>query len=288
MRQLEGSIVTRVESDYYSYMEFDPEHTREVLGHYVPLFQDKAPVLELGCGRGEFLALLAQAGVAATGVDNDEGMVEKARAEGLDVVCADAVAFLHGDPPPGPYQGVFCAHFVEHLTPSQVHELLEGVRRVLAPGGRFVAVTPNPACYAVLSRDFWRDPTHVRFYDLPLLEFLCRQAGLEVERSGTNPVNHPGPPPEYLAPEPVVHPPVEDLIEEATRKVKESLDHHDRRGRASGGHEAQWAFELAHVVKVLAGRLQESTEALRELHRAHDKLVWGLYQSNETYVVARG
>jgi SAM-dependent methyltransferase len=280
--------VTRVESDYYSYMEFDPEHTREVLGHYVPLFQDKAPVLELGSGRGEFLGLLAEAGVAATGVDSDEGMVEKARAEGLDVVCADAVAFLHGDPPPGPYQGVFCAHFVEHLTPGQVRELLEGVRRVLAPGGRFVAVTPNPACYAVLSHDFWRDPTHVRFYDLPLLEFLCRQAGLEVERSGTNPVNHPGPPPEYVAPEPVVHPPVEDLIEEATRKIRESLDHHDRRGRASGGHEAQWAFELAHVVKVLAGRLQESTEALRELRRAHDKLVWGLYQSNETYVVARG
>jgi SAM-dependent methyltransferase len=288
MRQLEGGIVTRVESDYYSYMEFDPEHTREVLGHYVPMFQDKAPVLELGSGRGEFLTLLAQSGVAATGVDSDEGMVEKARADGLDVVCADAVAFLHGDPPPGPYQGVFCAHFVEHLTPSQVRELLEGVRRVLAPGGRFVAVTPNPACYAVLSHDFWRDPTHVRFYDLPLLEFLCRQAGLEVERSGTNPVNHPGPPPEYLAPEPVVHPPVEDLIEEATRKVEESLDHHDRRGRASDAHQAQWAFELAHVVKVLAGRLQESTEALRQLHRAHDKLVWGLYQSNETYVVARG
>jgi hypothetical protein len=73
------------------------------------------------------------------------------------------------------------------------------------------------------------------------------------------------------------------------RKVKESLDHHDRRGRATGdGHEAAWAYELAHVVKVLAGRLHESTEALRELRRAHDKLVRGFYPSNETYVVARG
>jgi SAM-dependent methyltransferase len=281
--------VTRVESDYYSYMEFDPEHTREVLGHYLPLFQDKAPVLELGCGRGEFLGLLAGAGIEAKGVDSDEGMVEKARAEGLDVVCADAIAFLHGDPPPGPYQGVFCAHFVEHLTPDQLRELLDGVRRVLAPGGRFVAVTPNPACYAVLSHDFWRDPTHVRFYDLPLLEFLCRQAGLEVERTGTNPANHPGPPPEYLAPEPVVvPPPVDDLIEQAAGKVKDSLDHHHRWGRAAAGHEPQWAFELAHIVNVLAGRLQQTTEALRDLHYAHDKLVRGLYQSNETYVVARG
>jgi SAM-dependent methyltransferase len=284
---LEGSHVTRVESDYYSYMEFDPEHTREVLGHYVPLFEDKAPVLELGCGRGEFLGLLAQAGVAATGVDSDEGMVDKARAEGLDVVCADAVAFLHREAEPGRYRGVFCAHFVEHLTPDQVRELLEGVRRVLAPGGRFVAVTPNPACYAVLSHDFWRDPTHVRFYDLPLLEFLCRQAGLEVERTGTNPANHPGPPPEFLAPEPVVPPPLGDLIEKATGTIRQSLGHHNRRGTATGGHDTQWAFELAHLVSVLAGRLQETTEALRELRRAHDKLVWGLYQSNETYVVAR-
>jgi SAM-dependent methyltransferase len=279
--------VTRVESDYYSYMDFDPEHKREVLAHYVPLFQGKAPVLELGCGRGEFLGLLAAAGVEARGVDSDEGMVEKARAEGLDVVCADAVAFLHGDPPPGPYQGVFCAHFVEHLTPEQVRELLAGVRRVLAPGGRFVAVTPNPACYAVLSHDFWRDPTHVRFYDLPLLEFLCRQAGLEVERSGTNPANHPGPPPEYLAPEPLVLPPVEGLIDKATKTVKDSLDHHNRWGRASAGHDPQWAFELAHIVNVLAGRLQQTTQALHDLHRTYDKLVWGLYQSNETYVVAR-
>jgi hypothetical protein len=160
---------------------------------------------------------------------------------------------------------------------------------VLAPGGRFVAVTPNPACYAVLSHDFWRDPTHVRFYDLPLLEFLCRKAGLEVEGTGTNPANHPGPPPEYLGPEPVVHPPLDDLVERAMGKLRASLDHHDRKGRVTEHHhDPEWAYELAHVVKVLADRLQETTETLREVRRAHDKLVWGLYQSNETYVVARG
>jgi SAM-dependent methyltransferase len=279
--------VTRLESDYYSYMEFDPEHTREVLRHYVPMFEDKSPVLELGCGRGEFLDLLGSKGIKAEGVDADEGMVEAAVARGLKVVHADALAFLNADPAPGPYQGVFCAHFVEHLTPDQVRELLAGVRRVLAPGGRFVAVTPNPACYAVLSHDFWRDPTHVRFYDLPLLEFLCRQAGLEIESSGTNPANHPGPPPEYVGPEPVVHPPLDDLVERAMGKLRASLDHRDRRGRVTDHHDPEWAYELGHLVKVLAGRLQEVTEALRELRRAHDKLVWGLYQSNETYVVAR-
>jgi hypothetical protein len=108
-----------------------------------------------------------------------------------------------------------------------------------------------------------------------------------VERSGTNPANHPGPPPEYLAPEPLVLPPVEGLIDKATKTVKDSLDHHNRWGRASAGHDPQWAFELAHIVNVLAGRLQQTTQALHDLHRTYDKLVWGLYQSNETYVVAR-
>jgi SAM-dependent methyltransferase len=215
-------------------------------------------------------------------------MAEAARAKGLDVVVGDAIAFLNGEPAPGPYHGVFCAHFLEHLTPDQAAELLAGVRRVLAPGGRFVAVTPNPACYAVLSHDFWRDPTHVRFYDLPLLEFLCRQAGLTVESTGTNPANHPGPPPEYLVPEPLVHPPVGDLVEQAMGKLRASLEHHDRRGRITDHHDPEWAYELAHVVKVLASRLQDATEALREVRKAYDSLVWGLYQSNEIYVVARG
>jgi hypothetical protein len=85
-----------------------------------------------------------------------------------------------------------------------------------------------------------------------------------------------------------VHPPVDDLVERAMAKLRASLDHRDRRGRVTDQHDPEWAYELAHIVKVLAGRLQETTEALRDVRRAHDHLVRGLYQSNETYVVARG
>jgi hypothetical protein len=255
-------------------MDLDPERTREVLRHYVPMFEDKSPVLELSRGQGKFLGLLDEKGIEAGG---------------LEIGGDDAIGLLGGESAPGPYQGVFCDHVLEHLTPDQVRELLAGVRRVLAPGGRFVAVIPNPACYPVLSHDFWRDPTHVRLYDLPLLQLLCRQAGLQVEATGSNPANHSGPPPEYLVPEPVVHPPVGNLVEQAMGKLRASLDHSDRKGRVNRHHhDPEWAYELAHVVKVMAGRLQETTEALREVRRAHDKLVWGLYQSNEIYIVARG
>jgi SAM-dependent methyltransferase len=301
---------SRMESEYYAHMEFDPEHQREVLRFYVPMFTKptdtsgdgkRPPVLEVGCGRGEFLGLLRDAGIQAQGVDIDPGMVELARAEGLDVIEDDALEFLHADPAPGPYEGVFCAHFIEHLTPDQVVRFLEGVRRVLAPGGRLVTVTPNPGCYAVLSHDFWWDPTHVRFYEVALVEFLCRQAGLEVESTGTNPANHPGPPPQYLVGEPVVHPGVSDLVGSAMSKLAAAVA---SRHRAEAdpdaslvpvqdappgpeGPDPSWAYELGHVVNVLGERLQEVTQALHELRSAYDSLVWGLYQGNETFVVAR-
>jgi SAM-dependent methyltransferase len=299
-----------MESEYYAHMGFDPEHQRDVLRFYVPMFAEpgdtategkQGPVLEIGCGRGEFLGLLRDAGIPAQGVDIDPGMVKRARGEGFDVVEDDALEFLHADPAPGPYQGVFCAHFIEHLTPEQVARFLEGVYRVLVPGGRLVAVTPNPSCYAVLSHDFWWDPTHVRFYEVDLVEFLCLQAGFEVESSGTNPANHPGPPPDFQVAEPTVYPGVGDLVQSAMSKLVAAAG--SRRDGEPGDQQAgvpadgadtgpewpdpSWAYELGHVVNVLGERLQESTQALRELRNAYDNLLWGLYQGNETFVVAR-
>lgn len=283
--------MTRLESEYYSHMEFDPEHAREAQRFYVPMLAGHDPVLELGSGRGEFLGLLREAGIEAHGVDLDEGMVEKARADGFEVTCADAIEFLHADPAPGSYGGVYCAHLLEHMTPDEITRLMAGVRRVLKPGGRLVAVTPNPACYAVLTHDFWRDPTHIRFYDLELLDFFCRQAGLTVEMSGGNPANHPGPPPGFLAPQPTVHPGLGEAVDDAMGKVRLALAHGNTHGNTRGNrkepHDPTWAYEVGHLVKVLSDRLQQTEETLHAVHRAFDNLVWGMYGSNEIYVVAR-
>jgi SAM-dependent methyltransferase len=278
--------MSRLESDYYAHMGFDPEHTRAVLGFYLSFFEDAGPVLELAPGRGEFLALLRDAGVKAVGVDVDEGMVERCRADGLDVVVGDAIDYLHTTAEPDSFTGVFSAHFLEHLHPDAVERLLAGVERVLAPGGRFVSATPNPACYAVLSHDFWRDPTHVRFYDLPLLEFLCAKAGLEVEKSGTNPINNPGPPPETRSQEIVVDPGLDDMINQAVTRVAGSLAH-GMPDRGPDGHDPSWAYQLAHVVKTLAERLTVTQEQLKAVRGAHERLLATMYQGNEIYVVAR-
>jgi SAM-dependent methyltransferase len=263
-----------IESDYYAFMGFDSAHTRDVLTHYVPMFT--GPVLELACGRGEFLDLLREAGVEGRGVDLDDGMVAAARERGHDVALGDALAFLD-DAEPETYGGVFAAHFVEHLDPDAALRLVRGARRALKPGGRLVLVTPNAASLSVLGHDFWKDPTHVRFYDPMLLGFLCAQGGLTVEETGVNPRNDPGPPPHLHAPDPETHPSLTELIKEAlvrppgwrTRITTDGVDE-----------------RLAHLLDVVSERLLVTEAALVQLQKAHESLLAELYPANEVYVVA--
>jgi SAM-dependent methyltransferase len=275
--------VTGLESDYYTHMAFDPENARKALGNYVRFFEGAGRVLELGPGSGEFLRLLRDAGIDAVGIDLDQGMVDQARADGLDVRLGDALDYLETVAEPGSFDGVFSAHLVEHLETATVERMIAGCGRVLAPGGRMVAATPNPASYPVLSHDFWRDPTHVRFYDLPLLEFLCRRAGLEVVGGGVNPCNAPGPRPEFLTAEPTVDPDLGDQVDELIGALDQALP-----GGPSGDGDGDraWRLTLVHLVTTLAGRLRQTQEELRAVWRAHDMLLRDLYQGNEIYVVA--
>jgi SAM-dependent methyltransferase len=266
--------VTRLESDYYAFMAYDPEHTKAGLAHYLPLL-GQGPVLELACGRGELLELLRDAGVPARGVDADEGMVARARAAGLDVEHGDALDALRRQSDRS-LHAVFSAHFVEHLQPTELMAVVAEAARVLAPGGVFVAATPNAASLSVAGYDFWRDPTHVRFYDPQLLAFFCAQAGLEVVQTGENPRNAGGPPPGTQAPDPRVDP---DLRSDIAAAVQ-------RAGQADRKHETGW-HELGHLVAVLEERLRVTQQQLHDVAGAHARLLEQLYPPNEVYVVAR-
>ena len=106
--------------DYFAFesrMRGSTEHVRHAQRAYVEDFRDAAPVLDVGCGRGEFLELLREAGIEARGVDADADMVAYARGEGLEVEQADALDHFAtlGD---GSLGGVFLAQVVEHLPPA--------------------------------------------------------------------------------------------------------------------------------------------------------------------------
>jgi SAM-dependent methyltransferase len=275
--------VSRAESDYYAFMGFSSESSREGLRHYLPYVAGAAgPVLELGSGRGEFLDVLAGAGLAGRGVDSDEGMVEQARARGHDVVLGEAVEYLAGQPA-GSVPALFCAHLLEHLPAERVMRLYELAGRALAPGGVFVAVVPNAGCLSVLGYDFWRDPTHVRFYDPMVLAFFAGRAGLAVTATGGNPDNHPGAPPP-LRPPPLLGQPA--LGEEIGALVRLAGSRGEAAAGGTDNGAAPWA-EFGHLVATLDQRLQAVQHQLASLQAAYDNLLAQLYPPNEVYVVAR-
>ena len=114
---------------------------------------------DVGCGRGEFLDLLREAGIAAVGIDVDEGMVERCRVKGHErVERADALSFLEssGDASLG---AIFSAQVIEHLPPDALRRFFRLSVEQLRPGGLFIAETVNPHRPSSL-KCFWVDVTH--------------------------------------------------------------------------------------------------------------------------------
>ena len=169
--------------DYFAFearMRGSTAAVRERQRRYVDDFRDAAPVLDIGCGRGEFLSLLREAGVEARGVDADADMVAYAAGEGLDVEQADAVAYLEALDD-GSLGGIFAAQVVEHLPPATLVRLLEVAAAKLRPGGLLVAETINPLSPLAL-RSYFADLTHAQPLVPETLVLLAEQAGFrEVE-----------------------------------------------------------------------------------------------------------
>ena len=168
--------------DAYKYVGFEDQFrgSREVirarLESYVPLFDGKGDVLDVGCGRGEFLDLLNARGVTARGIDLNHEMAEVCRARGLDVTEADAVGYLLGleDRSLG---GIFSAQVVEHLQPGYLLRFLELAFHRLRPGGRIVLETLNPACWVAFFESYIRDITHVWPLHPDTLKYLVVASG---------------------------------------------------------------------------------------------------------------
>jgi SAM-dependent methyltransferase len=155
-----------------------PNDIREKLRAYLPLFAGRTDIVDLGCGRGEFLDLLKQAGVPARGVDVNREMAADARARGLDVVEGDALAYLSSrqDASLG---GLFAAQVVEHLEPSYLIRLLATGFQKLRPGSPIVLETINPACWLAFFSSYLRDFTHVRPIHPETLQYLLQASGYE-------------------------------------------------------------------------------------------------------------
>jgi O-antigen chain-terminating methyltransferase len=155
----------------------DEKEIRERMLAHVERF-DGAPglVADLGCGRGEFLELLADAGIEAIGVEINEADVEACRAAGFQADHADLFDWLEAreDESLG---GIFLAQVIEHLPPPDWSRLFRLAVAKLKPGGRILVETINPESMFAILRAYVLDPTHVRPVHAGLLEFFASRAG---------------------------------------------------------------------------------------------------------------
>jgi len=138
---------------------------------------DKAPILDLGCGRGELLEVLREQGLKASGVDSNTAAVDKCRELELDVLMGDAFEAL-GKLPEGSLGGLTALHVVEHLPFPLVMKLLDETLRVLRPGGIVIFETPNPNNVLVGATTFYLDPTHRNPVHPQTLRYLLEARGL--------------------------------------------------------------------------------------------------------------
>ena len=164
--------------DYFAYesrMRGSTESVRERQRVYVDDLRDAAPVLDVGCGRGELLSLLRDAGVEARGIDADADMVAYAQGEGLDVQQADLLEYLDGVGD-GALGGIFMAQVVEHLPPAVLVRAFELAAVKLRPDGVLIAETINPLSPLAL-RHYFADLTHAQPLVPETLELLARQSG---------------------------------------------------------------------------------------------------------------
>ncbi len=145
---------------------------------YVPIFAGASDVIDLGCGRGELLAALKAAGIAARGVDTNGKMVAVARDRGLDVELGDALSYVRSlaDESIG---GAIATQVVEHLAPPYLFALLHVLARKLRAGAPLVLETINPACWLAFFSSYIRDLTHVRPIHPDTLQYLLRATGFE-------------------------------------------------------------------------------------------------------------
>jgi O-antigen chain-terminating methyltransferase len=160
------------------------EYVRKNQSFYVKYFAGRANILDIGCGRGEFLELMKESGSTSRGIDLDPESVALCRAKGLEAEQADLFTYLD-NLDDGSLGGIFCSQVVEHLEPHRVPQFVKLAAAKLARDGILAVETPNPECLAIFSTHFYLDPTHTRPIPPNLLVFYFEEFGfgqIEVHR----------------------------------------------------------------------------------------------------------
>jgi len=199
-RLLEGTVSTTVQQTQPAHPEQDhlldslyfsledvlrgtPEQIKEEVKVYLPVLQRagiNSGILDVGCGRGEWLQVLREAGFEARGIDTNRILVQQCKDLSLQVEEREALEFL-GSLPDGSLNAVTAFHFAEHLPLETLVKFLDETGRTLKPGGLIILETPNPENLLVGSCNFYLDPTHKNPIPIPTMKLLLEARGFRCE-----------------------------------------------------------------------------------------------------------
>ncbi len=197
VKELEESTVTSWQVDReLDYLAFENRFRgsealiEERQSAYVDCFRNvPGRVVDLGCGRGEFLTLLSRAGIEAYGVDQNPGMAAACRTRGFEIKADDVIRHLENCQSAS-LGGVFCAQVLEHLAAPQVIRFFPAAARALKPGGVLVAETLNPQSLVLFAGPLYVDLGHTKPLHPLTLEYLAQAAGFSQVQ-----VHYSSPPP---------------------------------------------------------------------------------------------
>jgi FkbM family methyltransferase len=157
------------------------EKIKQGLKFYLPFVAAadiSGDILDLGCGRGEWLELLKEDQRNAQGVESNPLLARQAQSRGLQVIEGNALVYMRGLPDES-LEAVTGFHFIEHLLFETLIELLDEIKRTLRPGGLLIFETPNPKNLTVAACNFYADPTHRQPVFPETLEFVLKEKGFE-------------------------------------------------------------------------------------------------------------
>lgn len=178
--EINDSLVkSNIDMDYFlfeSKYRGSREEIKEKQKVYLDYFISKKNVVDIGCGRGEFVELLMEEGAEITGIDLNKDNVNHCTDKGLPVKYGEALDFLSKckDSSLG---GIFIGQVIEHLSTQELIALIRLAYKKLQPGAYLVAETINPQCLMVYIESFYMDPTHIKPVHPLTIKFLVDSEG---------------------------------------------------------------------------------------------------------------
>ncbi len=166
----------------YQYSDFEKrfrgskEKIRDNLKKYIPYFKKSSAVLDIGCGRGEFISLLKEEGINAEGIDISDSMLKEAEEKGLKCKKKDALEHLC-EMKDGSIGGIFASQVIEHFEPEYLKEVIRESFRVLIQGSPLILETINPLSLFALTNIYFLDITHQKPLHPEFMRYMLESTG---------------------------------------------------------------------------------------------------------------